>query len=203
MLHDPASVRAAFAEATATFLHTVEHTEPHQWELPALGEWSVRELTAHTLRAFTTTETYLSAEPTVDRVMADATEYYRTVLADPDIHRSVAARGRAAGATLDDPLGESQATAQRVGALVASTADDDTVHTFAGQIGFIEHLATRVVELAVHTLDLQRATGQYQHLHRDTVHVALSVLADLAEPTALILALTGRGSLPSVYNVLG
>jgi Mycothiol maleylpyruvate isomerase N-terminal domain len=203
MLHDPASVRAGFAEATAAFLRTVEHIEPHQWALPALGEWNVRELTAHALRAFTTTETYLGAEPTVDRVMADATEYYRTVLADPDVHRSVAQRGHAAGTTLDDPLGESQATAQRVGALVASTADDDTVHTFAGQIGFIEYLATRVVELGVHTLDLQRATGQYPHLHRDTVGVVLSVLTDLAEPPTLILALTGRGSLPAAYNVLG
>lgn len=196
-------MRAGFAEATASFLRTLELTEPHQWALPAVGEWNVRELTAHALRAFTTTETYLTAEPTVDRVMADATEYYRTVLADPDIHRNVAARGHSAGATLDDPLGEGQATAQRVGALVASTADDETVHTFAGQIGFIEYLATRVVELGVHTLDLQRATGQYPHLHRDTVHVVLSVLTDLAEPTTLILALTGRGSLPQAYNVLG
>jgi uncharacterized protein (TIGR03083 family) len=203
MLHDPASVRAGFAEATASFLRTVEHIEPHQWALPALGEWNVRELTAHALRAFTTIEAYVGAESTVDRVMADATEYYRTVLADPDIHRSVAKRGHTAGGALDDPLGESQATAQRVGALVASTPDDDTVHTFIGQIGFIEYLATRVVELAVHTLDLQRATGQYPHLPRDTVQVTVSVLTDLAESTTLILALTGRSSLPAMYNVLG
>ena len=45
-------------------------------------------------------------------------------------------------------------------ALVASTADDDVVETTAGKMMFIEYLATRAAELALHTLDLQRATAQ-------------------------------------------
>ncbi len=44
-------------------------------------------------------------------------------------------------------------------ALVASTTDDEVVNNFAGQMAFVEYLATRVVELALHTLDIQRACG--------------------------------------------
>ena len=88
-------------------------------------------------------------------------------------------------------------------ARVAATADDEPVNTFAGQITLSEYLATRVVEIGVHTLDLQRATGQLMELHPETSAVVLSVLTQLASPAPLILALTGRRSLPTDFNVLG
>lgn len=195
-------MRAALEDAAATLLATIERVQPYQWELPGLGVWTVRELTAHTLRGFTTIEHYLAAEPAVDRVMVDAVDYYRTVLGDPSIHAAVAERGRAAGAQLTDPVGEAEVTAQRVLALVASTADDEVVNNFAGQIAFVEYLATRVVELALHTLDIQRACGLPTSLPSSTSSVVVGLLAELAEPVSLLLALTGRGSLPVDFNVL-
>jgi uncharacterized protein (TIGR03083 family) len=204
MLQHPATVRAAFQEGAATLLATLQAIGPQHWDRQgALGDWSVRELTAHTLRAFITIDGYLSAQPSTDRVLADATEYYQTVLTDVSVHQGVNARARQAGRQLIDPLGEAENTIAQVLALVASTADDDPVNTFAGQITLIEYLATRVVELGVHTLDLQRATGQLPELHPDTAAVVLSVLTQLASPAPLILALTGRSSLPGDYNVLG
>jgi hypothetical protein len=181
---------------------TVERIEPHQWDLPGLGVWNVRELAAHSLRGFTTIEQYLQAEPTVDRVLADATEYYRTALADPAVHTRVADRGRQAAAQLLDPVGEMQATAQRVLALVASTADDDTINTPVGQMMFIEYLATRAAEVALHTLDLQRATGQPLALRGEAAQTVTALMAAMADPIRLLLALTGRGSLPADFNVL-
>jgi uncharacterized protein (TIGR03083 family) len=204
MLQHPAQVRAAFQEGAATLLATLRAIGPEQWDRQgALGDWSVRELTAHTLRAFITIDGYLSAQPTTDRVLADASEYYQTVLADTGVHQGVNARARQAGRQLIDPLGEAENTITQVLALVASTADDDPVNTFAGQITLIEYLATRVVELGVHTLDLQRATGQLPELHPDTAAVVIAVLTQLASPAPLILALTGRAALPGDYNVLG
>jgi uncharacterized protein (TIGR03083 family) len=203
VLQHPAAVRAAFEDATATLLSTIERVQPHQWELPALGSWTVRELTAHTLRAFTTIERYLAAEPSVDRLIVDAVDYYRTALVDPKVHASVAERGRAAGAQLTDPVGEAEASAQRVLALVASTADDDVVETSVGQMMFVEYLATRAAEVALHTLDLQRATGQSLELQPATSSMVVGLMAELAEPIALLSALTGRGTLPVDYNVLG
>ncbi|HEY4609644.1 MAG TPA: maleylpyruvate isomerase N-terminal domain-containing protein, partial [Ilumatobacteraceae bacterium] len=176
--------------------------EPHQWELPGLGVWSVRELAAHTLRAMTTIERYLDAEPTVDRLIVDAIDYYRVALADSRVHAGVAERGRAAGVELTDPVGECEATTERVLALVASTADDDVVETSAGKMMFIEYLATRATELGLHTLDLQRASGQPQYLPPATSSMVVGLMAALAEPIMLLSALTGRGAMPPDYNVL-
>jgi uncharacterized protein (TIGR03083 family) len=204
MLQHPAAVRAAFSEGAATLLATLRAIGPEHWDRQgALGDWTVRELTAHTLRAFITIDGYLSAQPSTDRVLADASEYYQTVLADTGVHQGVNARARQAGRQLIDPVGEAETTIPHVLALVASTADDEPVNTFAGQITLTEYLATRVVELGVHTLDLQRATGQQPELHPDTAAVVLTVLTQLASPVPLILALAGRAALPAGYNVLG
>lgn len=202
MLQHPAAVRAGFEDAASSLLRAIERVEAHQWDLPGLGVWTVRELTAHALRAFTTIERYLAADPTVDRLIVDAAEYFRVVLADPSVHNVVAERARQSGAELIDPVGESEATAQRVLALVASTADDDVVETMAGKMMFIEYLATRAAELALHTLDLQRATAQPRALSPATATLVVGLMAELAEPIALLSALTGRGTLPADYNVL-
>jgi uncharacterized protein (TIGR03083 family) len=203
VLQHPVAVRAAFEQGATSFLVTLTNIADDQWDTPGLGEWTVRELCAHALRAFTTIETYLSMEPVTDRVMADAGEYFRAVMGTENMHAAVAQRSRAAGAALSDPVGETEATVARVLALVASTLDDDPVNTFAGQMTFIEYLATRCVELGVHTLDLQRATGQPPGLRTDTAVVALTVLTELADPATLLLAITGRAPLPADFNVLG
>lgn len=204
MLQHPAAVRAAFAEGAATFLDTLRAVGPEYWDRPgALGDWTTRELAAHTLRAFITIDGYLAAQPTVDRVLADAAEYYQVALADAGVHQGVASRARQAARQLIDPVGEAEVTVTHTLALVAATADDEPVNTFAGQITLVEYLATRVVELGVHTLDLQRATGQPAELHPDTSAVIVSVLTALASPVTLVLALTGRAALPAGFNVLG
>ncbi|HEY7628895.1 MAG TPA: maleylpyruvate isomerase N-terminal domain-containing protein [Ilumatobacteraceae bacterium] len=195
-------MRAAFEDAATSLLATIARIEPHQWDLPGLGVWNVRELAAHTLRGFTTIERYLQAEPAVDRVIADAVEYYRTALADPAVHTGVAERGRQAGTQLTDPLGEFEVTTQRVLALVASTEDDEVVKTSIGQMMFIEYLATRAAEVALHTLDLQRATGQPIGLREATATMVVGLMAELADAPTLLMALTGRGTLPQDFNVL-
>ena len=204
MLQHPAAVRAAFEEAGRTLLRTLRAITPDQWDRPgALGDWTTRELAAHALRAFVTVEAYLAAEPMVDRLIGDAAEYYAVALADPSVHHGVAVRGREAGRQLIDPLGEAEATITRVTAQIAALADDEPVNCFAGQMTLVEYLATRVVEAGVHTLDLQRATGQFLELHPDTSAVAIAVLTELAPATTLILALTGRAPLPAGFNALG
>jgi uncharacterized protein (TIGR03083 family) len=204
MLQHPAAVRAAFEEGADTLLATLRAITPEYWDRRgALGDWTTRELAAHTLRAFITIEGYLVAAPATERVLADAAEYYATVLSDPTVHQGVASRARQAGRQLIDPVGEAEATIERVLAQVAATADDEPVNTFAGQITLVEYLATRVVELGVHTLDLQRATGQHPQLHPDTAAVVLSVLTQLTSPVPVILALSGRAPLPDDFNVLG
>lgn len=203
MLHDPAQVRAGFEQGAHTFLETMRAIDDGDWDkFGALGDWNVRQLAAHAMRAFVTVDGYLSAPPTVDRVIPDAVEYYRIVLNDPTVHQGVSARAKQASRQIIDPLGEAEAVVARVLGVVAGSGDDDRVNTFAGSMTLIEYLATRVVEIGVHTLDLQRATRQHPSLHPDTSAVVLSVLTELASPVSLILALTGRESLPDGHNVL-
>ncbi|MEQ1874403.1 MAG: maleylpyruvate isomerase N-terminal domain-containing protein [Ilumatobacteraceae bacterium] len=203
MLQHPAAVRDAFEQGAITFLEVLRGISVDQWDQPeALGDLTTRELAAHTLRAFVTLEGSLVAEPQTDRVLADASEYYITALSEPNVHDGVATRSRQAGRQLIDPVGESEVTVARVLALVAGTANDEPVNTFVGQMTLSEYLATRVVELGVHTLDLARATGQPVDLHSDTTAVVLSVLIQLASPAQLILAMTGRQQLPDDYNVM-
>jgi len=203
MLQHPAAIRDAFEQGAVTFLDVLRNVPADQWDKPeALGEMTTRELAAHTLRAFITIEGYLLAEPQSDRVLADAGEYYVAALSDPSVHEGITTRARQGGRQLIDPVGEAEVTVARVLALVAATANDDPVNTFVGQMTLSEYLATRVVELGVHTLDLARATGQPAELHRDTAAVVLVVLTQLATPEQLILALTGRQSLPDDYNLM-
>ena len=203
MLQHPAAVRDAFEHGASTLLNVLRGISAEQWDRPeALGELTTRELAAHALRAFITVEGYLAAEPHTDRVLADASEYYTAALSEPNVHERVAARSHQAGRQLIDPVGESEDTIARVLALVAATANDEPVNSFVGQMTLIEYLATRVVELGVHTLDLARATHQPTELHSDTAAVVLSVLTQLASPTPLILALTGRQRLPDDYNLM-
>jgi len=204
MLHHPAAVRAAFHDASDSLLDALRPVRPEQWDRPgALGEWTTRELAAHALRAYVTVDGYLTAAPSTDRILADAGEYYATVLSEPSAHQGVLARARQAGRQLIDPVGEAESTIAHVLAVVASAADDDPVNTFAGQISLVEYLATRVVEVGVHTLDLQRATGAPAELPPSVTEVVLQVLVQLASPVPLILALSGRHALPSGFNVLG
>jgi len=196
-------VRAGFEDATTCFLEAVRAVPDERWdEAGALGEWSTRQLVGHTLRAFTTIEVYLAASPKTDRVFADALEYYAAVLSDIPVHAGVADRGRIAGAELTDPIGQVEAAATHISALVSATSDDEAVNTFAGQITFVEYLATRTVELGLHTLDLQAATGQPPSVGAATSAVVLGVLTQLADPVTLLLALTGRRALPPDFNVL-
>ncbi len=70
---------------------------------------------------------------------------------------------------------------------------------------FIDYLPSRIVELVLHTLDLQRATDQPLRSAPDALAITLTIvtaLADRADPIALALAITGRADLPHGFNVL-
>lgn len=202
-LSDPALAREAFAEASANFLRVLDTTEDADFSTPA-GDWTLGELIAHTLRAFSCIETYLAGptDRSDPRPIVDAVEYYQVALSDPRVHEGIAQRARVAAREITDPIGAAEVIAARVGALVASSADDEAVHSPGGQMALSEYLVTRVVELALHTTDIQRCLGQAEEIHPTVARLILPVLAGLGPSTQIILALTGRGRLPDHFNVL-
>ncbi|MGE3622030.1 MAG: maleylpyruvate isomerase N-terminal domain-containing protein [Acidimicrobiia bacterium] len=153
--------RAAYRSAARTLVEVVGAVPAGAWDLPALGDWTARELTGHALRAFTTVESYLAVGGEAPVDLASPEAYFRAALgaAGSDVHRAVYERGVAAGAELADPVATVSEVAERVLALVEATPDDAVAGTSFGTIRLADYLPTRVVELVVHGLDLARATG--------------------------------------------
>jgi uncharacterized protein (TIGR03083 family) len=209
--HTPASrTRAAYADAVASFLAVVDGIAPDQWGRPAIGDWTIRELVAHTSRALITVETYLDA-PAASVDLTSSAAYFTAALDQPGIHAEVAGRARAqADALGPDPATDLSVLAGRVLARVEATPDDAVLGTFVGGITLVDYLPSRVVELVVHTLDLTDALGLPPVVGPTALAVTLGTLARVAadrpataDPVALVRAMAGRAPLPGGYNVLG
>lgn len=187
--------------------HVVALTEcvpQGKWDEPALGSWTVRSLVGHISRAMTTVVDYL-ARSTTEHAVRSAADYYLLVADQIDPH-SIHARGVQAGAELgDDPLTSLTAIRDRaVSAL--SGVEDQLIPTAVGGMLLSDYLPTRTFELAVHGLDLARATGQSESLPAEVTTEALTLAAALAvrrgQGEPVLLALTGRCSLPGGFTVL-
>ena len=198
---DPLTARAAFRDASDAFLAATGAVPAGGWDEPGLGEWTVRELTAHALRALLTLQRLCDTTggaPQLESAMA----YYRAVAVREDLHAGVLQRGREAGAQLVDPEATARRTAEQALGRLAATPDEHVGETFAGPMRLADYLPTRVVELGIHTLDLQRATGQPMALPASAAAVVLGTLAELADVPTLLMAMTGRQPLPDGFNVL-
>ena len=199
---DPLTVRAAFPDAAEVFLATTAAVGPEQWEQPGLGEWTVRELTAHALRAFQTLQRLCDTSADAPAVES-APAYYQAVAQVADVHAGVAQRGHEAGAQLVDPVATARMMVEQALGRLAATPDDHVGESFVGPMRLADYLPTRVVELGLHTLDLQVATDQPLTLPASATGVILGTLAELADVPVLLLAITGRRPLVDGFNVLG
>jgi uncharacterized protein (TIGR03083 family) len=206
---DPGTVRKNFRDAARAFVDVVAAVRPDDWTKPGLGVWTVRELAGHTSRALVTVETYLDPATTVDETgLADAVDYFRAArgLADAD---AIAERGRQAGAALgDDPHATVSGLAVRVLALVDASPDDALITSPMGtRTTLIRYLPTRIFELVVHTLDLATATAiavpaELAVPLRASLHLAADIADVRGQTAGILLALTGRRSLPEGFSVL-
>jgi len=196
--------RQAFSDAAECFVWSVALVGD-RWERPGLGQWDVRSLVGHTSRALLTVESYL-ARPAAAVDVASAVDYFRAtsgVAADP----AVAARGRDAGTALgSDPATAVAEIAARVLPIVDDRADTELVTTIAGGMRLGDYLPTRTFELVTHTLDLAEALGVQPDVPRIAAAQALHLVADLAVAGGhlgpLLLAATGRATLPAGFSVL-
>ena len=199
-------IRAAYVDAAALFVATVEQVGPAQWEQSGLGVWTIRDLVGHTSRALLTVEMYL-AKPAMQREVMRPVDYYlraQAGLADP---ASVAARGRDAGAALGpDPIAAVQDIAARVLAQVQTASDEALVSTPVGGMRFIDYLPSRIFELAVHTLDIAAALPIAVTLPETVAAVTVHLMADMTvqseKAATMLLAATGRRALPAGFSVL-
>ncbi|WP_241994555.1 maleylpyruvate isomerase N-terminal domain-containing protein [Cryobacterium sp. TMT2-10] len=207
-MHAWPATREAFRQAARWFVDTSSLV--NDWERPGLGEWTVRDLVGHTSRALLTVETYLGQAPAASGAavaVLSAVDYYPLALASLGDPATVARRGRDAGAALGpDPARQVSVIADRVLQLVAETAGDAVVATPVGAMRLADYLPTRIFELTVHTCDLRASLGVQAQVPDAAASVSLHLLGDLALRKGLaadlLLAATGRGSLPAGFTVL-
>ena len=178
------------------------------WDGPGLGEWDLRALVGHTSRSLRTVSTYL--ETTAEREdITTPEEYYARVNPsalgmDPT---EVAERGRQAGRDLgEDPAATIDALVSRVLADVANAGNP--LIKVIGDLGIRLHtyLPTRIFELAVHGLDIAEAAGIEHVLPPGVLTEAVGLATRMAVTTGrgetVLLALTGRTSLPPSFSVV-
>ena len=200
------NLREAFANASEAWVVTVEALDESTWSRSALGAWDTRALVGHTLRAFATIDRFLAeAEPGSAPEIADAVQYYRTVLAQPAIHDEVARRGVDAGVALGDEPARAVRSAVAATLRALGEADDALVGpTAAGSMVLGEYLKTRLVEVAVHHADLCAAWDVTPPVVEGVWEEVLAVVAATAtssQARVATLGLLGREPLPAWFNL--
>jgi Mycothiol maleylpyruvate isomerase N-terminal domain len=207
---DPAFIRSTYRSSAEALVATAGRIGDDDLDRPGLGEWTVRDVVGHASRALLTVETYLdAAEPGVVEP-AEPLAYYAGLAASGHLdHAAILERGRAAGRDLGDQPADALAEiTQRVLARIDAEPDDAPVATPAGRFRLVDYLPSRVVELAVHRLDLVAATGGDvdDSADRDGVALSLVMVAGLAghrrDAATALLALTGRRDLPTGFSVV-
>jgi uncharacterized protein (TIGR03083 family) len=204
---DAREARIAFKSAAKFFVDTVAQVPAGKWNAAGLGEWTVRELVAHTSRAFTTLEDGI-AKPGSEVSLLSTAAYFRASLSGEGVNAEIAERGRQASAGLgDDPAAYVSALADRVTSASDQAPDDLIVTIRYGTIRLADYLPARTFELTVQTLDLAKAIGSKTTPPLIAMRATLDILRDIAVEQRragdVIFALTGRGELPKGFSLLG
>ncbi|MGV0745277.1 maleylpyruvate isomerase N-terminal domain-containing protein [Mycolicibacterium sp. XJ870] len=196
-----------FASAAHAFARLVRALPLDLFDGPGLGEWDLRALVGHTSRSLVTVSTYLHS-PASAADLAGPVEYYAAVriFMSEAGTAAIVERGIQAGRDLgDDPV----AAVDRLVAQALSDLGgvDNPLITVIGGFGIRlgAYLQTRIFELAVHSLDIARATGIAAVLPREVLEAATSLAAAIAveqgDGETVLLALTGRSELPVPFTV--
>ena len=201
--------RAWFSAASDAVVEVVAAVPDDAWSRPGLGEWSVRELVAHVLRAWTTVRDYLAEPvPPAGTPVLSAAAYLAGGLTLPGVHEAVAERARAEVVSLGgDPAAAVRDLARETADLVAATPADRLVPTRFGALLLDEYLRTRAFELTVHGLDVVRATGlPAPQALTDAAVPTIALLAEAAgergSAVTVLEALAGRAALPPDFTLL-
>lgn len=162
-----------------------------EWDLPTRCEpWSVRELLGHVRVVIAWLPGMLDA-PLPDKAEVSAVEYYRPddrfALQTNTARIALAqdhAAGQGSGAALADDFA---ATWQRVDRLCRAEPEDRVVRTRHGDAMLLsQFLVTRVVEVAVHGLDLAEALGRESWLTPQAADAVLELLLGPDQMTATL-----------------
>lgn len=204
-IFDHHKVTAAFRFSSQWWRSLVGAVDDHRWDHAALGEWSIRELVAHTNRAYKTLLEYAEGDVKDGHPIYSAAAYFRTVLREETPHVHIAARAKREAGDAADWVSATDELADRAEKLVAGLAPDHPMHLMVGEMHLDQYLATRVVELVLHGLDLAAAIDLPTSAPAPAARVALTVLLDLAgddDLSSILRLLSGRAASLPLTHVL-
>lgn len=204
----PVDPIATFASAAGSFATLVHSIPAGRWSGPGLGDWDLRSLVGHASRSLITVSTYLQTTAEREDIAAPAEYYvqireYASAVGAADILE----RGRQAGRDLgEDPAAAIDGLLQRVLGELA-TAGNPLIQVIGGLgVRLHTYLPTRTFELAVHGLDIAGALDVPYPLPAGVLEEATLLATRTAALTGhgetVLLALTGRGSLPPSFSVV-
>ncbi|MEW2614511.1 sterol carrier family protein [Streptomyces sp. NPDC047880] len=152
--YDPAKIRAAVLAQFGHVRDAVAGLTPEHFALPTrLGDWTVRDLTAHVGMSLGAVSR-LTGLPEPAEQDGTLLDWPSAIAADaPDI----AAHARELAETHPDPVAHLAATEERFTAGLEAHPGTRLLATSAGALPLADYLVTRTVELVVHTDDLNAA----------------------------------------------
>jgi uncharacterized protein (TIGR03083 family) len=197
-----------FVSAARAFAELVHALPASGWDGPGLGDWDLRALVGHASRSLITVSTYLTTTASREDVTSPH-DYYAKIrgYASNAGSAAIIERGRQAGRDLGpDPAATVDALLDK--ALGDLDGVDDPLIAVIGGLGIrlSNYLPTRTFELAVHGLDIVRASGVEFSLPDEVLDQATVLAARVAtaigQATPVLLALTGRSTLPDPFSVV-
>ncbi|MER7045137.1 maleylpyruvate isomerase family mycothiol-dependent enzyme [Streptomyces jumonjinensis] len=172
--YDSAKTRTAVLAQFTAVRTAVDTLTPEQLALPTrLGEWTVRDLSAHLSMVLGMLLRHLDRPAPREAEIALLDWPFST--ADAATAVDEATRGLAAEA---DPGELFARVAERIGPELAKTPGDRPVPTRSGPLRLDDFMVTRCVELIVHTDDLNDATGLDIPYDRQALAACTRMLAD-------------------------
>lgn len=177
------------------------------WDQPsALAEWDVAGLAGHLTRAIATLARYLDAPVDPDAVseLTDGTGYVLAVLddeglsIDSDLAKAIRARGdEEAGVGHTALLESARATLDGLEARLGAEDAERPIQVLDGiAITLDDYIATRVVELVIHTDDLAVSVGLPTVVPDDAVHLTAEIVLEITRQRrgelAVVRAVTRR-----------
>ena len=198
--------RASYVSATGCFVAQVAAIPVDALPGPGLGDWDLRSLVGHASRSLVTVETYLDQPAEEVEVPTAAAYYLRIAEAGGTTTPAITERGRQAGLAMgDDPAAFVRDLASRVTDKLRAYDDAYLLTTIAGAMRLDEYLRTRIFELVVHGLDIAVACGVDPAFDEEPVVDAATLAAEVAARSGrapgVLLALTGRRSLPPDFTI--
>ncbi len=206
-MQDYEIIKQAFTNQSALVLEGLNRLEPAQWDAPTrLEGWTVYTLVAHMLRVPQVVVTYasqaVSTAPVVDRL-----SYWN--FNGQEIAAGVTERALQSGAstTRADMAQTFAATRQAALDTLERIALTTVISSAYGAIRFGEYLVTRILELVVHSLDLNAALPSIVKLDQQAVALTVASLegllnqprsAEMTDDIQFIEAAAGRIKHPSM-----